>query len=123
MVTSPTPAEMARYIATARQRQKIEQQQKQHRQEQGRQIARQAAELLKEHFHAQRVWLFGSMLISSRVHLHSDIDLAVKGLDPVRYLDAVIELLDLSEFSVDLVQVEYAQPSLLETIKQQGIEL
>lgn len=123
MVASPTPAEMARYIATARQRQQIEHQQKKQRQQQGQQIAKQAAERLKAHFHVQRVWLFGSMLTLHRVHSHSDIDLAVEGLEPRHYLDAVIELLDLSEFSIDLVQVEYTQPSLLETIKQQGLEL
>ena len=123
MTLTPTKSEMARYIATARQREQIEQQQRQQRKHQGWQIAKQASGLLKEHFHVQQVWLFGSMLIPHRVHAHSDIDLAVAGLDPTRYLEAVVELLDLSEFSVDLVQVEYAQPSLLEVIKQQGVEL
>ena len=123
MATSLTKAEMARYIATARQRQQLEQQQKEQRQRQGWKVARQAAALLKERFHVQQVWLFGSMLTLRRVHPHSDIDLAVKGLAPAQYLEAVVELLDLSDFSVDLVQIEYAQPSLLETIEQQGIEL
>lgn len=123
MVTSPTKAEMARYMATARQRQQVEHQQKEQRQRQGWKVAQQAAVLLKDHFHGQQVWLFGSMLTLHRVHPHSDIDLAVKGLEPTRYLEAVVALLELSEFSVDLVQLEYAQPSLLETIEQQGVEL
>ena len=63
------------------------------------------------------------MLMPQRVHSYSGIDLAVAGLEPTRYLEAVVELLDLSEFSVDLVQIEYAQPSLLEVIKQRGTEL
>lgn len=123
MGTSPTSAEMARYIATAKRRQQVEQQQKKQRQQQGHTVAKQAAALLKEHFYAEHVWLFGSMLTLHRVHLQSDIDLAVKGLNPAQYLDAVVELLELSEFSVDLVQIEYAQPRLLDAIAQQGIEL
>ena len=119
----PTQAEMDRYIATARQRQRQEQRQKEQRQQQGWQIARQAAVLLKEHFHVQRVWLFGSMVTLHRIHPNSDIDLAVQGLNSEQYLAAVIALLDLSEFSIDLVQIEYAQPSLRETIEQQGLEL
>ena len=123
MATDPTPAEMARYMATARQRQQAEQQQKEHRQRQGWDVAKQAAALLKDHFQGQQVWLFGSMLMLHRIHPHSDIDLAVKGLEPAQYLNAMVALLELSEFSVDLVQIEYAQPSLLETIEQQGMEL
>ncbi|MEM7796239.1 MAG: nucleotidyltransferase domain-containing protein [Cyanobacteria bacterium P01_C01_bin.118] len=123
MVTSPTPAEMERYIATARKRKQAEQQQKEQRQQQGWQIASQAAALLKEHFHVQRVWLFGSMVTLHRIHPNSDIDLAVQGLNPAQYLAAVTELLDVSEFSIDVVQIEYAQPSLRETIAQQGLEL
>ena len=123
MPSTPTKAEMARYIATAQQREQVELQQKKQRYQQGGQIAQQAAALLKERFHARQVWLFGSMLTPHRVHPRSDIDLAVAGLEPTQYLDAVVELLDLSEFSVDLVQVEYAQPSLLDVIKQNGMEL
>lgn len=123
MATSPTKAEMARYMATARQRRQLEQQHKEQRQRQGWEIAKQAAALLKDRFQVQQVWLFGSMLTLHRVHPHSDIDLAVKGLNPEQYLEAVVALLELSEFSVDLVQIEYTQPSLLETIEQQGIEL
>lgn len=123
MPQSPTKTEMERYIATAKKRRQVEQQQQLQRQREGYQIARKAAERLKERFQVKQVWLFGSMLTLHRIHPRSDIDLAVKGLDPKQYLNAVIELLDLSEFSVDLVQIEYAQPSLQKAIEQQGVEL
>ncbi|MEM8545232.1 MAG: nucleotidyltransferase domain-containing protein [Cyanobacteria bacterium P01_H01_bin.119] len=116
-------AELAQYRATAQRRQAAYQQQQIQRQQLGWQVARQAAELLQQHFQVRRVWLFGSMLEAQRIRSESDIDLAVEGLADDQYLQAVAELLDLSAFSVDLVQMEHASPRLREVIEQKGVEL
>ena len=63
------------------------------------------------------------MLEARRIRSESDIDLAVEGLADDQYLQAVAELLDLSAFSVDLVQMEHASPRLREVIEQKGVEL
>ena len=53
MASTPTNAEMARYIATARQREQVDRQQKEQRQKRGIQITKHATVLLKERFHVQ----------------------------------------------------------------------
>ncbi|MCM1984761.1 nucleotidyltransferase family protein [Lyngbya confervoides] len=115
--------ELAQYRATAQRRQTAHAQQQVQRQRQGWQVARQAARVLKQEFGVQQVWLFGSMLEARRVRLELDIDLAVAGLADDRYLEAVAQLLDLSAFAVDVVQMEHAKPRLREVIEQQGVEL
>ncbi len=89
----------------------------------GRLIAEQAAVLLKEQFGATQVILFGSMLDVQYIHLQSDLDLAVVGIDERDYLQALARLLDLSDFSIDLVELEHAQSSLLQVIQATGVSL
>ncbi|MGA7932397.1 MAG: nucleotidyltransferase domain-containing protein [Kovacikia sp.] len=118
-----SPEELAQYRETVRRRQAEREQQQQTRQQRGWQVAREAAQVLKQEFGARQVWLFGSMLEVKRVRAESDIDLAVAGLPDDRYLEAVVRLLDLSDFSVDLVQVEHARSRIREVIEQKGVEL
>ncbi len=112
---------MQPYIRTA----KIRHQQRlaalEQRRQQALTIAQKAAQLLKTEFGVKRVVVFGSLL-DQAFHETSDIDLAVWGLLEANYCDAVGKLLTLSQFSVDLVEVQYASPELLVAI-QQGKEL
>ncbi|MEL6854165.1 MAG: nucleotidyltransferase domain-containing protein [Cyanobacteria bacterium J06607_13] len=117
------PEDLERYRLTFRRRQAEREVWQRSRQQQGQQIARQAAQLLKQSFGAQRVWLFGSMLTPERIQAESDIDIAVEGLADERYLEALGQLLDLSDFSVDLVQVEYARERLRSAIALKGVLL
>ena len=117
------PDELARYRASARQREQKRQQQQKLRQEAGWRVAREAAQALKQDFGANRVWLFGSLLEVRHIHSQSDVDLAVEGLEDSLYLQAVARLLDLSDFSVDLVQLEYARPRLRQAVEAHGVEL
>lgn len=123
MVQFISPEKLAQYRATAQRRQTERQQWQQQRQQQGWQVARQAAQVLKQEFGARRVRLFGSLLDWRRVRTESDIDLAVEGLANERYLEAVTRLLDLSDFSVDLVQIESTKPRMTVIVEQQGVEL
>lgn len=97
---------------------------KTNRYQQGRQIALQAAQLLREKYHLKQVILFGSLLSPATVRRHSDIDLAVCGLSDQQYYLALNDLLEISpDFSFDLIQLESAQPSLQAVINRQGILL
>lgn len=119
-----TPEQMAVYRASAQRRQQEKLRRLDLRYQRGWEIARQGAQLLKEQFGVQRVVLFGSLLDSSRIHQLSDIDLAVWGLDEKQYLRALAALLDLDpDFSVDLVEVEWARPKILTAIETAGVEL
>ena len=122
-MTHLTPEQLAVYQASANAKKEQRRQQIMLRQQQGWEIAHQAARLLKEQFAAKRVILFGSLLNLDRMHPDSDIDLAVWGLPEQDYLQAVAQLLDLSDFSVDLIEAEYASPKLLNAIQETGVEL
>ena len=57
-----TPEEMARYRETARRLHRAEQAALVEREREARELACRAATLLRERFHAERVFLFGSLV-------------------------------------------------------------
>ena len=78
-----------------------------------------AATLLKEKFGATEVILFGSLARRGSFTLYSDIDLAARGIDPLKFYAAAaaIERIDVN-FQFDLVELESASPTLLQNIKK-----
>ncbi|MCM1983013.1 nucleotidyltransferase domain-containing protein [Lyngbya confervoides] len=97
---------------------------KQERRQKGWLVAQTAAKLLLETYPVEKVSLFGSLLNPHSLRRHSDIDLAVWGLPDSQYYQAVNDLSSLSsDFLFDLVQFESAQPSLQQTIVQQGLPM
>ncbi|MCX6048627.1 MAG: nucleotidyltransferase domain-containing protein [Chloroflexi bacterium] len=119
------PAEkMALYRASAAQRQASAEQARQARFAQAQRVAARAAILLKTEFGAQKVVVFGSLLQPALFHTRSDVDLAVWGIDELRYYRAVAQLLSLDpEISFDLVRFEEASPSVRTTILRDGVEI
>lgn len=111
---------MQRYIRTARIREQRRLAALQQRRTQALEVAKIAAHVLKAQFGVTRVVLFGSLL--SDFHESSDIDLAVWELPEKSYFKAMSQLLSLSDFEVDLVEVQYASPEILAAIAQ-GLEL
>jgi predicted nucleotidyltransferase len=86
-------------------------------------VARQAAALLKARYAATRVAVFGSLPDPERFHPWSDVDMAVWGLSPERYFEAVAGLLDLDDdLRIDLVMAERSKPGLKEALAA-GVEL
>jgi predicted nucleotidyltransferase len=79
--------------------------------------ARQAADLLRERYHASRVVAFGSLIDPDRFHPWSDVDLAVWGLAPEDYFEAVARVLDVGgEIKIDLILAERSKPYLREVV-------
>jgi predicted nucleotidyltransferase len=116
--------QMALYRATAQQRWQQKEHQLALRYRRAGEVARQAAVILKEQFGAQRVVIFGSALFAHRFHQHSDVDLAVWGLDEKVYYRAVARLLDIEPtIPVDLVEAELASAPLLRAIEKEGVTL
>jgi len=124
-VAAEIPAKkMEIYRETARRRRRRKDQALTLRYERGWAIARQASQILKAQFGAERVVAFGSLLSAERFHQHSDVDLAVWGLDEKFLYRAVSRLLDLdSDISIDLVEAEHAAPALRASIEQEGVLL
>jgi predicted nucleotidyltransferase len=90
-----------------------------------RSAADRAAKLLVEDFGAQRVYLFGSLLDEEKFMIHSDVDLAVEGLDPGLYFRALnkISMLANRGISIDLVPIEDAHDFIRARIYSEGIIL
>ena len=70
---------------------------------------------------ARRVWVFGSLATGSMTET-SDVDMAVQGLAPERYFEALAELMTVFGAPVDLVRIEEASESLRERILAEGRE-
>ena len=77
---SVSSAQFDQYVAYARRRNYDRQQQMEQRQQRGLEQAKRSADLLKQEFQVNEVFLFGSLLTPELVHPESDIDLAVWGL-------------------------------------------
>jgi uncharacterized protein len=119
-----TPEDMATYRASARRQWAKRLQAIRSRRTQAHDVARQAATLLKDEYGADRVMLFGSLARDESISSHSDIDLAVWGLDEQIYYHVVSRLLNLDpSISIDLVRVEDAAVSFREMIDEEGIPL
>lgn len=87
-------------------------------------MARRAARLLKAHFGAARVVLFGSLARGQGFHSRSDVDLAVWGLDERLLFRAASQLLDLEPgIEVDIVLAEEVPEALKSAIESEGIAL
>jgi predicted nucleotidyltransferase len=87
-------------------------------------LARQAANLLRTTFSAEKVVLFGSVAQEELFHSRADIDLAVWVLPGNLYFKAVGQLQALDpEISIDLILFEEAPESLQRTILGHGIEI
>lgn len=124
MSLSLTPEQVTAYRAGAQRRARQRDQTLAARQARAWRVARQGAQLLVEQFGATRVAVFGSLLQPEKFHANSDVDLAVWGLDERVYYRAVSRLLDLDpEVSIDLVEMELAEPRLRQAIEQEGVIL
>ncbi|HXF86608.1 MAG TPA: nucleotidyltransferase domain-containing protein [Anaerolineales bacterium] len=87
-------------------------------------VARRAAQLLREQFQAKRVVVFGSLLHEKCFTEWSDIDIAVWGLSPEQTFRAMGAVMELDRaFEINLVDVGACPPSLLAAIEQEGKEL
>jgi uncharacterized protein len=85
-----------------------------------RSLLPRARDLLVDVHGARAVRLFGSMAVGGFTE-HSDVDLAVEGLDDSRYFAALADLMALFGGPVDLVRVESAAASLKDRIAAEGL--
>jgi len=119
-----TPEEIAEYRRAARARWEWEQQERVRRLERAWEVARAAAQLLRERFGATRVVVFGSLVHNGCFTPWSDVDIAAWGIRPEDTFRAIGAVMDLdSEIEVNLVDVGACRPSLLTVIEEEGVEL
>lgn len=87
--------------------------------------ARQAAKLLREKYHAQKVFLYGSLVWSRHFDQHSDIDLLIEGCSDLdNYWRMVNEIEEITApFPPSVLLSEDASVSLREKVYDKGVVL
>ena len=72
-------------------------------------------------FNCSQVTAFGLMVHPDFFHAHSDVDLAVRGIQEHSYLKAIAAVTSLSSnVLVDVIVVEEASDSLRQVIEKEG---
>lgn len=81
------------------------------------------ADFLRKEYAPTRIIAFGSLVHPETFGLHSDIDIAVEGIEWLNYLRAwsAVDTL-IPEFDVDLVDLSIASPLLLKRVEE-GVEI
>jgi predicted nucleotidyltransferase len=88
------------------------------------QQARQAARVLREQFGATRVVVFGSLAHNLWYSERSDIDIAVWGIAPEDFFQAVADVNTVGvDFEINLVDPAIARPHILKAIQREGIDV
>lgn len=82
--------------------------------------AQRLSQCLINEFGIESVFLFGSLVWSDIHSIETDIDLAVKGLAPERYLEAIGFLERESKFRIDLVELDKVHDHLSQRILTEG---
>ena len=119
-----SPEKLAIYRAAAQHQREQEQQERIRRRERAWEVARQAAELLRNRFGATRVVVFGSLIHEGCFTRWSDVDLAAWGLHPEEIFQAIGAVMDLDqEVEANLVDMGACRPSVAVAIEREGIEL
>lgn len=114
----------AAYMPFIRKRWLIEQEGWAQRRERAWVSARQAAEVLRSHFGAETVLAFGSLVRGGTFDERSDVDLAVKGVPPRDFFRAsAAAAAAISEFELDLIDLDDCSPLIGEQVRQEGVGL
>ena len=91
------------------------------RKERAWRVAREAAQMLRRDFGANRVVVVGSLAHEAWFTPWSDIDLAAWGIPPERFYAAAGTVAEFSaEFHIDLIDFETARPRLRMRIEREG---
>ena len=118
-----TTEQLAAYRATRRRRAAEEAERRRLRATAALQLAQAAAGLLRADFGATEVLLFGSLAEGEPFGLHSDIDLAARGLGAAHY-KALGRLLSMSpDFEFDLVDLDSCSSGLRDAVESHGVVL
>jgi predicted nucleotidyltransferase len=123
-VVNLSPDQLKQYRQTATERQQMRVARMGLRREKAWELARKATKVLREHYHAKRVAVFGSLLHEARFTEWSDIDIAAWGIAPDQTFHAIGTVFELdSTIEINLVDVNICSPSLLKKIEEEAVDL
>lgn len=119
-----TPEQMASYREGARRRQAREREALRARERRAWDLARLAADILRQQFGVTRVVVFGSLIHPGSFTPWSDVDIAAWGIKPEGAFRAIGAVMDLSsDIPVNLVDVGACRTPVLRVIEQEGVPL
>ena len=79
------------------------------------------ASMIIKKYKPKRIYQWGSLLDEDRFSYISDIDIAVEGIGSAEEYFAMLgDAMDLTNFSVDLVEIEKIEPLHANSIKEKG---
>jgi predicted nucleotidyltransferase len=82
---------------------------------------RMIAAMVVERYNPKRVWQWGSLLDKTSFAEYSDIDMAVEGIPGAETFFALMgDAMKLTDFSLDIVQMEKIEPEFSELIRSKG---
>ncbi|MEW5867354.1 MAG: nucleotidyltransferase domain-containing protein [Bacillota bacterium] len=90
---------------------------------QARSEARAIGRMLADRFGVDAVYLIGSALHEEEFDDSSDLDIAVRGLEPERYWEAVAAIEEMTRFPFDLIDLKAATKSLVDKVRREGAVL
>lgn len=83
--------------------------------------AKRIIDRIASEYHPVRIYQWGSLLHPSKFTEHSDIDIAIEGItDAETYFKLLGDAMEMTEFKLDLVQLEKIEPEFVESIRQNG---
>lgn len=78
-------------------------------------------DLIIQKYNPKRIWQWGSLLNRDKFSEISDIDIAVEGITSAKiFFKMYGDVMNLSEFSIDLIQIEKIESEFADTIKSGG---
>lgn len=81
-------------------------------------------EMIIERYQPRRIYQWGSLLDRSSFRDYSDIDIAVEGVDePARFFKMYGEAEKLTDFPLDLLDINCIEPEFSDIIKQKGVQV
>ncbi len=81
-------------------------------------------EMIIDRYHPRRIYQWGSLLDRSMFRDYSDIDIAVEGVDePARFFKMYGEAEKLTDFPLDLLDINLIEPEFSDIIKQKGVQV
>jgi predicted nucleotidyltransferase len=82
---------------------------------------KQIIDLIIIKFNPKRIYQWGSLLNRKHFNESSDIDIAVEGIDSAKkFFDMLGEAQDMTDFSIDLVDIDKIHPLHAESIRRKG---
>jgi predicted nucleotidyltransferase len=112
-------SEINPYLEYWQKRQREQQEYNQKLAQEARQNLQPVIDYLKENFPITKIILFGS-LVKGKFHDNSDIDLAVAGIPPENYFQALGKVNLISDRWIDLKPLEDLEPHFLKRVLQTG---